>query len=148
MPEIAVMRLFRLLRVPLALTVHELMPWKDGGRHRWLQRLRYHSVDSLIVHDSAQAERLVEEFQVPRERVWVAQHGDHRLFAKPTMPQGAARTRIGLPMEASVALFFGSIHPAIKPSQVILCPGLKAGPSRLDKPSILPGRPILHGIPR
>jgi len=35
------------------------------------------------------------------------------------VPQGEARTRIGLPMEAPVAIFFGSIHPSKGVSDVI-----------------------------
>ena len=110
--DVLAMVAIRLLRIPQALTAHELLPWSARPHHRRLFALVYRVVDAVVVHNEEQRMALVERFRVPESRIHVAPLGDYALFAAPELPQVVARARVGIADETPVALFFGTIRPS------------------------------------
>ncbi len=59
----------------IVLTVHDLLPHDSGNRYRQTFQAMYGFVDGIICHSDHVKKRLVEEFAVPAEKIWVIPHG-------------------------------------------------------------------------
>ena len=57
------------------LTVHDLLPHDSGDKYRQTFLALYGFVDGIICHSEHVKKRLVDEFAVPGEKVWVIPHG-------------------------------------------------------------------------
>lgn len=102
----------RILRIPQVYTAHELLPWSAAPHHRLLFARLYGLVDAVIVHNDDQEAELVRRFNVSPGKVHVVPLGDYALFAAPDLPQHLARGQLELPVDAPIALFFGTIRPS------------------------------------
>jgi glycosyltransferase involved in cell wall biosynthesis len=106
--EIWFLRLCIWLGVRLVCTVHNL-PDRDGRRNLNLYERIYGMSDALICHGTEAKGRLISEFMVPAERIWVIPHGP--LFdAKPEVSVREARAELGLPCAETIVLCFGVIN--------------------------------------
>lgn len=90
-------------------TVHNLLPHDSGTKHAACFRRFYHAMDGLICHSEEIRERLIAEFGVEANRIWVIPHGP--LFDDRSLPRSEARARLGLAPERPVALCQGIIRP-------------------------------------
>jgi glycosyltransferase involved in cell wall biosynthesis len=108
--DVVTMLAIRLLGVRQVYTAHELLPWKVRAHHRWLFSRLYRIVDAIVVHNDDQEADLVRTFGVDPAKVYIAPLGDYALFATPALPQAEARRKLDVPLEAPIALFFGSIR--------------------------------------
>lgn len=108
--ELGYVRLLRMLGCRIVYTVHNVLP-QDGGNHRrGLYRRMYSMADILICHDKQAADRLVDEFDVAREHLWIIPHGP--LFnSVPRLATADARRRMGLSSEEQIVLWQGIIRP-------------------------------------
>jgi len=90
---------------------HEVEPWgydeKRRGDYRWLIE---EASDAVLVHGKANEEAVHAVWNVPRARVITIEHGDYREWVDPSVDQGAARQRLELPVDAPIALFFGTLR--------------------------------------
>jgi glycosyltransferase involved in cell wall biosynthesis len=102
----------RLLGVPQVYTAHELLPWTARPYHRAIFRALYAVVDQVVAHRADQREALIRHFGVPPRRISVIALGGYAEFVRPSLTQSDARTRLGIPAGARVALFFGAIRPS------------------------------------
>ena len=102
----------RLFRIPQAYTAHELVPWSAAPHHRLLFSRIYGLVDATVVHNEDQRDELIRRFHVAPAKVHVVPLGDYALFATPQLAQAQARAGLGVPLDAPVALFFGTIRPS------------------------------------
>lgn len=89
--ECWVLRLARRLGIKIVHTVHNVLPPDTIGRrranaHANLYGAVYRSADGLICHDERAKARLMEEFAVRPERIWVIPHG-------PLFREACSRTR-------------------------------------------------------
>ncbi|MBV9182617.1 MAG: glycosyltransferase family 4 protein [Acidobacteria bacterium] len=109
------LRLAHALRIKVVHTVHNVLPPATKGRRRpsaqaKLYRGIYQSVDALICHDERAKARLVQEFSVSAERIWVIPHGP--LFAETSLPtQETARSRLGVSRDTRLVLWQGIVEP-------------------------------------
>lgn len=91
-------------------TVHNVLPHDTGNEHRSAYRNVYHCVDALICHTGDARRRLVDEFGVEAEKIWVIPHGplsEEISF----VPQEKARDELQLDPESLMCLLFGFIRP-------------------------------------
>ena len=97
-----------LLRVPLLIICHNVLPHEA---RRW-DSLLARSVLSLgtrfIVQSLDEKERLLA--LVPKAQVAVVLHPVYDMFAGDRIPQKDARSRLDLPLDAPVLLFFGIVR--------------------------------------
>jgi glycosyltransferase involved in cell wall biosynthesis len=105
--------------IPVVHTVHNLWPHRarrDARDRQRLQRL-YHACHQLIAHTEDTARGLIEEFEVPPERISRIPHGNFRQFwdqeraSAPPLDSAAERT--------PTILMFGELRPS-KGTDVLL----------------------------
>lgn len=109
-------RLVRQLRaaeIPVVHTVHDVEPLYVGARGESTLGKVYQTCDALVVHTEANREELLARYpNIEGSRVHVIPHGP---VQGDIFPAGAsreeARRLLGLPNDAPVALFFGTIKP-------------------------------------
>jgi glycosyltransferase involved in cell wall biosynthesis len=111
--ELWFMNFAKRLDIPIVYTVHnvnlqELL--QRGGVEGRSFRRAYHVADALICHGEAAKERLVREFSIPNEKIWVIPHGP--LFElRDHVQKTEARLKLGFPPNNSIVLFQGVISP-------------------------------------
>jgi len=101
---------------------HNVRPFALGGvavggfrRGRWTRavyRRIYRRFDRVFVHFDSNRRRFLDTYGLPAERVGTIPHGNEELFrelADPSCTPAVLRRRLGLPPEAPVVLFFGSL---------------------------------------
>lgn len=96
-------------KVPMVITVHNVEPHRPtiGFTPNWLGPI-YRCSDSLIVHSSANKRRLLEIYPELTDKTIVIPHGvwiPAKRFSKEE-----ARSRLGLPVNRQIILFFGGIR--------------------------------------
>ena len=107
--ELALMRWARRRGARTVHTVHNLLPHDSGQRHRKAFLRFYGAMDGLIAHSTEVKDRLVSEFGLAPERIWVIPHGP--LFDDRSLAREEARRRLGLEPGRPVALCQGIIRP-------------------------------------
>lgn len=141
------------LGIPVVHTVHDVEPlYSRSGGASSLEQV-YHACDGLIVHTEANRNELLERYRsVAAERIHVIPHGPLQAELCPAgATQAQARSELGIPVDAPIALFFGTIkhykgldvlidafakvHPSL-PSAWLLVGGHPAGSS--DVPDFSP----------
>ena len=77
--------------------------------NRVVDRQIYHSANQLIVHTWIDRTKLIEQYGVPAERIMRIGSGSYflQLEGIDIPSQDDSRTRLGLPLDAPVGLFFG-----------------------------------------
>jgi glycosyltransferase involved in cell wall biosynthesis len=106
--EIWFLRWVRRLRVPIVYTVHNVTYQDAPGRHKPLYKRAYHMADALICHGEEARLQLMQDFEVPQDRISVIPHGP--LFEqKPEMSSREARKKLGLQNQAPLVLCLGVI---------------------------------------
>jgi D-inositol-3-phosphate glycosyltransferase len=93
----------------MVLTVHDVRPLPDSGGTAVGNAGLYRRVDALIVHSNYSRERLLAEFDVPRQRIHLIPLGGPGGYVLPSVPRAAARAQLGLRDDAVYLLFFGLI---------------------------------------
>ncbi len=73
--EIWFLRYCRRLGIKLVYTVHDLLPHDTGEHHQQCFYQLYGMMDALICHSESAKRKLVADFGVAQERVWVIPHG-------------------------------------------------------------------------
>jgi len=97
-------------RVPLVLTVHDVLPRAAAMTRLADMRPIYRLADWFIVHAEENRRSLIARGGVNPGRVSVVPMGPS-LEDQPLVERAEARQRLGLPADASVILFFGGIKP-------------------------------------
>jgi glycosyltransferase involved in cell wall biosynthesis len=106
--EIWFLRLCLWLGVRMVCTVHNF-PDRDASRNLKFYERIYGMADALICHGAEAKSRLISEFKVPTERIWIIPHGP--LFDnKPEISVLEARAELGLPCAETIVLCFGVIN--------------------------------------
>ncbi|GAB3679140.1 hypothetical protein GCM10028792_22290 [Salinisphaera aquimarina] len=101
----------RLLRIPVVWTAHNSLPHERRAHHRRLYGLIYALANAIIVHTRHTADALVEQNNVPRNKMNIIAHGNLLRMTVPAPPRARARAELGLSPSAFVLFFFGRIRP-------------------------------------
>lgn len=98
------------LGIKLVYTVHNALPLDVGGNFTETYRKVYRLPDALICHNQSTRARLVEEFGVEPQRIWLIPHGpmfhDSQVWTKE-----GARARLGYSPDQCVVLWQGIVMP-------------------------------------
>lgn len=94
----------------IVLTVHDLLPHDSGDKYRRTFLALYGFVDGIICHSDHVKRRLVDEFAVPAEKIWVIPHGP---FFYDLPVSGAEQVLRGFDLEPGrkMVLWQGIIFP-------------------------------------
>lgn len=96
--------------IPVVYTVHNYLPHDTGMRHLALYKRLYTTVDHLVVHTTADQQRLIEDFAIPEAKITLIPQGP--AFAEQTdVSPEAARQTLGLAPDDVVLLMLGVIRP-------------------------------------
>jgi glycosyltransferase involved in cell wall biosynthesis len=108
--EMWFLRMLRSLGLKLVYTVHNVVPHDTGKQFVPVFRRVYAEMDALICHTDDAKRRLVREFSVDPERVWVIPHGP-LLHDAERLSKEDARAALSLPKDETLVLWQGIIRP-------------------------------------
>ncbi|MBL7649756.1 MAG: glycosyltransferase family 4 protein [Candidatus Hydrogenedentes bacterium] len=100
----------RLRRLPVVVTVHNVLPHEPSPWFLRASRMLYRFADQLIVHSETNRTQLLEHFLLPADRVAAVPMGVDATIATPMEPR-LAREQLGLDQDRPTLLFFGTIRP-------------------------------------
>jgi glycosyltransferase involved in cell wall biosynthesis len=96
--------------VKLIYTVHNILPFHTGDRHRKRYERVYRLADALICHTSQTRNQLIEEFHIDRRRIWIVPHGPmFHDFERPGVAE--ARRALGFSSDDCVVAWQGFVAP-------------------------------------
>jgi glycosyltransferase involved in cell wall biosynthesis len=99
-------------RPKVVATVHDVRRQRGIVNLRYEERqLRrfYEQADALFVHSRSQIDDLAEFADIDRDRVHIVPHGPYH-YGPASASRSVLRSRLGLPQDKKVALFFGNIR--------------------------------------
>lgn len=108
--ELWFLKLAKRRGIKLVYTVHNLLPHDSESSLKETFARVYKLMDALICHTRETRNRLIQEFGLDGEKIWVIPHGPLFYDYKPIRKQEAKR-RIGLSAEHSVVLYQGLLRP-------------------------------------
>jgi glycosyltransferase involved in cell wall biosynthesis len=100
----------KLRRIPLIITVHNVLPHEASPGFLRASRVLYRLADRLIVHTEASREQILQHFPVDPHRVACIPMGVDAPRSGAASKRDA-RTRIGIDPGRPTLLFFGTIRP-------------------------------------
>lgn len=77
----------------------------------WLKRQFVKWIDRIIVHHTAAATEIAEQYEAPLAKINVIPHGHYRDVYQPAIDPLEARRQLGLPQSGKVYLNFGMLKP-------------------------------------
>lgn len=103
------LKVLKWFRIKLVYTVHNVLPHDTGRQFFQVFRRLYEEMDVLICHTSDAKERLIREFSLPPERVWVIPHGPLLHDAKRQSAR-ASKERLSVPTSKTLVLWQGIVR--------------------------------------
>jgi glycosyltransferase involved in cell wall biosynthesis len=97
------------LGIPVVYLIHNVLPHEVRPWDRWLARLALKPANSFIVQTSRENDRL--QTLLPGRTSVLCPHPVYDLFTSQHIPQGEARSRLRIPADKRVILFFGIVRP-------------------------------------
>jgi D-inositol-3-phosphate glycosyltransferase len=91
----------------VVVTAHDVVPFDRGISASMRKMLRL--ADHLIVHALPNKDELLRAYGIPSSRVAVIPHGNYMGHLGAMIPQGEAKTQLGIEPNRQVVLFFGQI---------------------------------------
>jgi glycosyltransferase involved in cell wall biosynthesis len=103
--------LLRLAGVRLVFTAHNVVPHESNRLDQVSRRVIYGNAQAIIVHSQYIKDKLILQFKVSPQKIWVIPHGhfDHYLPDQP-LERSQARATLGLDDRDQVVMFFGFIR--------------------------------------
>ena len=108
---LTVMLLFRLRRVPIMLTLHNLVPHEPSWIKRWLYRSVIRIATHYVVHSARNVTQMNEEYGITIDRATQIPHGILQVPKPHANARDSLRNRLGINEHQIVILFFGAIRP-------------------------------------
>jgi glycosyltransferase involved in cell wall biosynthesis len=103
--------LMSLAGIKLVYTAHNILPHEKSFIDRSIQSMVYKSARAIIVHSLYIKSKLLRNFKVNEEKVFIIPHGNFDIYLPPDrMTKNEARKILGLSREDKVILFFGYIR--------------------------------------
>jgi glycosyltransferase involved in cell wall biosynthesis len=100
----------KLRRVPVVITVHNVLPHEPSPWFLRASRVLYRRADHLIVHSEVNRAQLLEHFHCYADRVSCVPMGIDAPIAT-ALDKESARAQLGIPTSRPTILFFGTVRP-------------------------------------
>lgn len=101
----------RMRNLPTVLTLHNVAPHEKSQAYIRATRSLAHLAGRCIVHSEINKRQAIHLLGLPPRKISVVRHGTLSPCVAHPPDRLGARARLDLPMNAPVALFFGSIRP-------------------------------------
>ncbi len=108
--EFCFMKFAKRRGIKIVYTVHDLLPHDTGERLKEAYRPVYRLADALICHNQLARTRLIEEFGIDPERIWLIPHGP-MFHDSQKVTKEEARTRLGYALGQTLVLWQGIVLP-------------------------------------
>ena len=108
--EITILAAAKLRRVPVVMTVHNVLGHESNVVDRLLMRSAFLLADRFIVHTEENRRQLVSIFGVADRRIAVVPYGPLEFYADEEITRAEARAKLGLAADERVLLHFGTIR--------------------------------------
>lgn len=108
---LTVITLFKLRRIPVVMTLHNVIPHERSKLKLWLHDVVLKRADHYVVHSNANRDELMSHYGVGADRISLIPHGT--LSFTPPAPDAHRRIRreLNLADDQLVMLLFGAIRP-------------------------------------
>ncbi len=91
-------------------TAHDVLPHsKNNIYNRLLFKIIYKLQDSIIVHSDFIKNRIIDEFNIQAQKVFLVRHGLYKIADSPAISGDNARKKLGYDQHQCIVLFFGII---------------------------------------
>lgn len=100
----------RRLGIKIVYTVHDLVPHDTGERYQDRFRRLYRLMDALIAHSESAKQRLIADFGIAPERIWVIPHGPF-FYDCASLFGPQIRAKYNIRPDESLVLWQGLIFP-------------------------------------
>lgn len=108
---IAMLAAVKARRIPVVMTVHNVLAHESGRLDWLLTRTAFQFVDRFIVHTRENRRQMQRFFNVPLRRTTVIPHGIYTFYDDGEISREAAREELGIQPDERVMLAFGNIRP-------------------------------------
>lgn len=106
----SVLRRLSKAEIPTCFLIHNTIPHEAKPWDRFITRRVFAAVDSFLVMTEKEKTRLLTLFP-DAPHIQVAPHPVLQLFKPPEDPSNVVRSRLGLPTDVPILLFFGFVRP-------------------------------------
>lgn len=110
MVDVMIFFILKISKAHIIFTPHDIRSFKPG-KSAIFQNLLYKLSDVIIVHNAANKNLLIEEFDLSGKDIEIILHGNYNYFLNPSITKDMARRKIGVPENKKMILLFGSIRP-------------------------------------
>lgn len=101
--------LSRIYGLKVVATIHDVESFKAGRTSTTLLTITYNLCSRLIVHNKVSCDELLQKCNVSADVVRIIPHGSYLGLVSPKIALDKARSKLGLPLDSKVILFFGQI---------------------------------------
>lgn len=105
--DFAYYKLLRMLGMRVVFTAHDAQPL-NGQRPSVFDRLRFNAADTVVVHSLTDV-RYLSSLGIEGTKITQIPHGNYIQYCTPIIDAQQARILIGVPSDARIVLFFGTI---------------------------------------
>lgn len=109
--NVALLSQAKLLGIKIIGTMHDVMPFESFYVDPAALELLYSCIDHYIVGNETEANKLQLYFQVPPDKITIANHGPYLLFNQNKYSKESARHKLKISKDRKVFLFFGWLRP-------------------------------------
>lgn len=106
--------LAKLKKIKVILSIHNILPHEPNKKNliadKIVNKLIFPFVDSYIVHNQRNKEKFIEIYKINEQRISVITHGVLDLAKQKVISLQEARTKLHLPADKKIILFFGYIR--------------------------------------
>jgi glycosyltransferase involved in cell wall biosynthesis len=107
---LVILLVLRTRRLPVVLTIHNVLPHERGRLHAWGTRLLCHLADACILHSEENVQMAETYLRVPKNKIECIAHGVLSFFNDGGGNRHEARKRLGIPGDVPVVLCFGAVR--------------------------------------
>lgn len=132
--------LVKLFKGKVVLTIHDVTSFADRNRSSFIANLIYKLADAVLTHNKFSKEELIKLTSISKNDIHIVAHGNYTQFINIRMDKTQSRTKLDLPQNKTILLFFGMIKK-VKGLEVLLKSMRKIMDKNPDVVLLIAGKP-------